>query len=56
MRQRHESYNHHTALGDTDRAWEKRFENRRWATKHRGELAIHAGKKVDREMSQRGPF
>lgn len=28
---------------------EKRFETRGWATKHRGELAIHAGKKVDRE-------
>lgn len=28
---------------------EKRFETRSWATKHRGELAIHAGKKVDEE-------
>ncbi|WP_331281766.1 ASCH domain-containing protein [Paenibacillus sp. FSL H7-0357] len=35
---------------------EKRFENRRWVTKHRGELVIHAGKKVDREISQQGPF
>lgn len=28
---------------------EKRFETRSWATKHRGPLAIHAGKKVDKE-------
>ncbi|WP_438497133.1 ASCH domain-containing protein [Paenibacillus sp. IHBB 3054] len=28
---------------------EKRFETRGWQTKHRGELAIHAGKQVDRD-------
>lgn len=28
---------------------EKRFETRSWATKYRGELAIHASKKVDRK-------
>ncbi|MEK4188066.1 ASCH domain-containing protein [Paenibacillus sp. FSL L8-0494] len=28
---------------------EKQFETRSWATKHRGELAIHAGKKIDKE-------
>ncbi|MNW50072.1 ASCH domain protein [compost metagenome] len=27
---------------------EKKFETRSWSTKHRGQLAIHAGKKVDR--------
>lgn len=26
---------------------EKKFETRSWSTKHRGELAIHAGKKID---------
>ncbi|CAH1055952.1 ASCH domain-containing protein [Paenibacillus pseudetheri] len=28
---------------------EKQFETCSWATKHRGELAIHAGKKIDKE-------
>ncbi|WP_438498054.1 ASCH domain-containing protein [Paenibacillus sp. IHBB 3054] len=28
---------------------EKRFETRGWQTKYRGELAIHAGKQVDRD-------
>lgn len=28
---------------------EKKFETRSWATKHRGPLAIHAGKSVDKE-------
>lgn len=31
---------------------EKGFETRCWATKHRGELAIHAGKKIDREACE----
>lgn len=31
---------------------EKRFETRGWQTKHRGQLAIHAGKKVDREACE----
>ncbi|MEK8205781.1 ASCH domain-containing protein [Paenibacillus sp. FSL L8-0696] len=31
---------------------EKRFETRSWSTKHRGELAIHAGKQVDREACE----
>lgn len=28
---------------------EKRFETRSWKTKHRGALAIHAGKSIDKE-------
>lgn len=35
---------------------EKKFETRSWATKYRGPLAIHAGKKVDREACEREPF
>lgn len=35
---------------------EKRFETRGWATKHRGDLAIHAGKKVEREICEQEPF
>ena len=31
---------------------EKRFETRSWPTKHRGELAIHAGKKIDKEACE----
>lgn len=31
---------------------EKQYETRSWATKHRGELAIQAGKKIDREACQ----
>ncbi|QWU17371.1 ASCH domain-containing protein [Paenibacillus sophorae] len=31
---------------------EKRFETRSWATKHRGPLAIHAGKQVDKEVCE----
>nr|WP_138751759.1 ASCH domain-containing protein [Paenibacillus sinopodophylli] len=30
----------------------KKFETRSWPTKHRGELAIHAGKKIDREACE----
>lgn len=28
---------------------EKRFETRSWRTKHRGKMAIHAGKSIDKE-------
>lgn len=35
---------------------EKRFETRSWATKHRGELAIHASKHILREACEREPF
>ncbi|ATO48411.1 ASCH domain-containing protein [Brevibacillus laterosporus] len=35
---------------------EKEFETRSWRTKYRGELAIHAGKKVDKEACQQEPF
>jgi activating signal cointegrator 1 len=35
---------------------EKQFETRGWATKLRGQLAIHAGKKIDREVCQQEPF
>lgn len=31
---------------------EKRFETRSWQTKHRGALAIHAGKTVDKEACE----
>lgn len=31
---------------------EKKFETRSWRTKYRGELAIHAGKKIDREACE----
>ncbi|AWP28802.1 ASCH domain-containing protein [Paenibacillus sp. Cedars] len=31
---------------------EKQLETRSWPTKHRGELAIHAGKKIDREACE----
>ncbi|KUP22391.1 ASCH domain-containing protein [Paenibacillus sp. DMB5] len=31
---------------------EKHFETRGWQTKHRGELAIHAGKQVDRDACE----
>lgn len=35
---------------------EKRFETRGWATSYRGPLAIHAGKKVDRDICMQEPF
>ncbi|WP_374019028.1 ASCH domain-containing protein [Paenibacillus thiaminolyticus] len=35
---------------------EKNFETRSWATKHRGPIAIHAGKKVDREACEMEPI
>ncbi len=35
---------------------EKRFETRSWPTKHRGSLAIHAGKKVDRAACKMEPI
>lgn len=35
---------------------EKQFETRSWCTKHRGELAIHAGKKIDREACETEPI
>jgi hypothetical protein len=35
---------------------EKRFETRSWATKHRGELGIHASKKVDKRICEQEPF
>jgi hypothetical protein len=35
---------------------EKQFETRSWATKHRGLLAIHAGKKIDKEACLREPI
>jgi hypothetical protein len=31
---------------------EKRIETRGWSTKHRGELAIHAGVKIDKEACE----
>ncbi|BFH15862.1 ASCH domain-containing protein [Paenibacillus melissococcoides] len=34
----------------------KQFETRSWATKHRGDLAIHAGKQIDREACEQEPF
>jgi activating signal cointegrator 1 len=35
---------------------EKQFETRSWETKYRGQLAIHAAKKVDREAYLSEPF
>ncbi|MCG7406758.1 ASCH domain-containing protein [Paenibacillus sp. ACRRX] len=35
---------------------EKKFETRSWATKHRGPLAIHAGKKIDQEVCMMEPI
>ncbi|WP_257350994.1 ASCH domain-containing protein [Pseudalkalibacillus decolorationis] len=35
---------------------EKRFETRSWRTKHRGELAIHASKKIDKKICRIEPF
>ncbi|MUG44966.1 2-oxoglutarate dehydrogenase E1 [Paenibacillus woosongensis] len=35
---------------------EKRFETRSWATRHRGSIAIHAGKKVDKRICREEPF
>lgn len=31
---------------------EKRFETRSWPTKHRGPIAVHAGKKLDKDAIQ----
>ncbi|MCR8633469.1 ASCH domain-containing protein [Paenibacillus radicis (ex Xue et al. 2023)] len=35
---------------------EKKFETRSWPTKHRGLIAIHAGKKVNKEVCKEEPF
>lgn len=35
---------------------EKKFETRSWRTSYRGEIAIHAGKKVDRDACEREPI
>jgi hypothetical protein len=35
---------------------EKNFETRSWATKYRGELGIHASKKVDKRICEQEPF
>lgn len=35
---------------------EKRLETRSWSTKHRGPLAIHAGKKIDKKICQQEPY
>ncbi|MNW44654.1 ASCH domain protein [compost metagenome] len=35
---------------------EKEFETRSWATKYQGPLAIHAGKKIDKEICEQEPF
>lgn len=34
----------------------KKFETRSWPTKYRGPLAIHAGKKIDREVCEHEPI
>ncbi|MBU5672698.1 ASCH domain-containing protein [Paenibacillus brevis] len=31
---------------------EKHYETRSWSTKHRGQIAIHAGKKIDKEACE----
>ncbi|MBH0331049.1 2-oxoglutarate dehydrogenase E1 [Brevibacillus brevis] len=35
---------------------EKRFESRGWPTRYRGPIAIHAAKKVDKELCLQEPF
>ncbi|MNO43053.1 hypothetical protein D3C76_332630 [compost metagenome] len=35
---------------------EKKLETRSWSTKHRGPLAVHAGKKIDRKICQQEPY
>lgn len=35
---------------------EKKFETRSWSTKYRGELAIHASKKIDKAACRQEPF
>lgn len=35
---------------------EKEFETRSWATEYRGEIGIHASKKIDREVCRQEPF
>ncbi|MFD1175163.1 2-oxoglutarate dehydrogenase E1 [Paenibacillus puldeungensis] len=35
---------------------EKRFETRGWVTRYRGELAIHAGKQLDKAICQKEPI
>ena len=35
---------------------EKRIETRSWKTLYRGELAIHAGKKIDKKICNQEPF
>lgn len=35
---------------------EKRFETRGWMTRYRGELAIHAGKQIDKEVCREEPI
>ncbi|MFD2085975.1 ASCH domain-containing protein [Brevibacillus brevis] len=35
---------------------EKRFETRSWSTRYRGPIAIHAAKKVDKEICLEEPF
>jgi hypothetical protein len=35
---------------------EKKFETRSWSTKYRGELAIHASKRVDKEACRQEPI
>jgi hypothetical protein len=35
---------------------EKQFETRSWQTSYRGELAIHAGKRVDKAACRREPY
>ncbi|MCP1355449.1 ASCH domain-containing protein [Aneurinibacillus migulanus] len=35
---------------------EKRFETRSWSTKYRGELAIHASKKIDKDACKHKRF
>jgi hypothetical protein len=35
---------------------EKKFETRSWTTKHRGELAIHSSKKIDKQACREEPI
>lgn len=35
---------------------EKKIETRSWETQHRGEIAIHAGKKIDKNVCNQEPY
>lgn len=52
-REKYESINNKTTLGNINMQGDKRYEFRSWQTKYRGELLIHAGKGIDKEAMKR---